>query len=171
MSPLARRSILCRVQEFVQSLLQHGHIFELALPDGEDVPARVLQQAALLGVAVPRPGAFGFPELGVGLGGVLPHPTVVEVPEATVDEDDFVAAGEDQVRVTRETSAAGGAVQPVAVALGVKQSSDQQFGLGVLAADPGHVPAAPLGGQLVGHGLVARQGPAEPAALPTSNGC
>jgi hypothetical protein len=33
---------------------------------------------------------------------VLAHPAVVEMPETAVDEDDFAAAGEDEIGVARE---------------------------------------------------------------------
>jgi hypothetical protein len=53
-------------------------------------------------------------------GCVLAHPAVVEMPETAVDEDDFAAAGEDEIGVAREFAAARGAVQAIAVSLRVQ---------------------------------------------------
>ena len=136
-----------RTEKLYEQGFEGGAVFQLAFPHGKDVPAGGFQLTALLAVTFPGAGALGFPEKGVRLGGVLPGAAVVEVPEAAVDEDDFASASEDQVRVSGQAHAAGFAMEAVPVSLGVQKAAHQQLGLGVFAADAGHVPTAPFSGK------------------------
>ena len=60
------------------------------------------------------------------------------MPEATVHEDDQFVLWQYDVRLARQVLA----VQPEPIAEPVQRRADEQFRLGVLAADAGHVPAS-----------------------------
>lgn len=63
------------------------------------------------------------------------------VPEAAMDEDYGAVLGKDEVRFARQAFV----VEQVAKALRMQAASDYHFGLGVLAPDAGHHPAAGCG--------------------------
>ena len=73
-------------EKLLQLQFQGGNVLEFAFPDGEYLPTGDFKLAALFGVAVPGAGPLGFPEFRIRLGGGLPRPAVVEMPETAVDE-------------------------------------------------------------------------------------
>ena len=74
------------------------------------------------------------------------------MPETAVDEQDFSAAGEHQVRLPWQTGGTVASVQPEPISGGVQKAADQKLRFCVLAPDAGHVSAALLGSEDVGHG-------------------
>lgn len=59
----------------------------------------------------------------------------MQVPEASVDEDDALPRTEDEVGLTRERLV----VEAIAVSQGVNEAADLKLRGGVLAADAAHV--------------------------------
>ena len=72
----------------------------------------------------------------------------MHVPKATVDEDHLFQTREDEVGFPREVFP----MKPVAVAQGVRNLPDQDFGFRVLAPNPRHAILALFERQVVGHG-------------------
>lgn len=77
--------------------------------------------------------------------------TTVQMPETAVDENNFAPGSENQVGLSREQFSAGGTVKAEPVAGCVKEPPYQELGFGVLAPNPGHVPAALLSSDGIGH--------------------
>ena len=68
----------------------------MAFPDGEDAPAEAGEGAAVTLVAGGVALDFGEPVVAAR-GGDAAGPAMVHVPEAAVDEDDFLESRKDEV--------------------------------------------------------------------------
>ena len=120
-----------------------------AFPDFEHFPAKFDQFLPVFAVPAAVAFEFGAPELlpRFGHARLFAVRVGMPVPEAAVDEDDFPAAGKDEIRLARQVLA----VQPEAVAHAVDEAADQQLDLAVLGADAAHQLAALLLRYCVGH--------------------
>jgi hypothetical protein len=74
----------------------------------------------------------------------------VAVPEAAMDKNDGLVAGEDDVGATWKLFVVGG-VNRKAIAGTVEQAAELNFWLGVISLDPRHVPGTSFFCQVIGH--------------------
>ena len=77
------------------------------------------------------------------------------MPETAVYKNHCFVAGEDDVRSSGELAVVGG-IDRETVAGAVKQTAQLNFGLGVFALDPRHVPGTALFCEVIGHYLGVR---------------
>lgn len=95
--------MICSVLQEGDSALNAVAVFpQLALPNREYLPSQRLKLCRLSSVAHHSGASLGLPKLRVGFRSHQAVATVVHVPEASVYEDDFLAAGENDVRATRK---------------------------------------------------------------------
>lgn len=111
-------------------------IANLALPDGQHIPARSLQRF-LCGI-IPRAVSFDLlsPIVRIGLGLARTSLAVVPVPKTPVNEDDLTSRAEYEIRTTGKIAS----MKPIAVAQRVDKATDDHFRLGVLSFDGPHDP-------------------------------
>lgn len=77
--------------------------------------------------------------------------TAVQMPETPVDKNNFAPGSENQVWLSRQQLSAGGTVKTEAVTGCMKEAPYQELRFGVFAPNPGHVPAALLSCDGIGH--------------------
>lgn len=81
---------------------QPGRIGKFTLPDDDYSPAGRFESASVLLVPLDVASKLGLPEPDVAFRGVALLATLVSMPEASMHENDSVAASEDDVRFTGE---------------------------------------------------------------------
>ena len=81
---------------------------------------------------------FGLPPFGAGFRRSGSFASFMPVPEAAVDEDDGLVFAQDDIGLAGKVLA----MEAEAVAGAVEHGTDEQFGLGILALDRGHIPRA-----------------------------
>ena len=97
-----------------------------------DITLKFWQPVVFVGLRDPGIGAIG---------------TVVQMPKTTVNENDFAARPEYEVRFARQITR----VEPVTVAEGMNEAANDEFRLGILGPDSGHVGRAAGWGEGVRH--------------------
>jgi hypothetical protein len=146
-------------------------VAEFALPQRDRLPAEGAQGFG--GLLVPLAGAvaLGRPEFRIRRRGMLPGGAIMQVPEASVDEDGLVAGGKDDVGGAGELAAGQtclwvfasqllegsrgqATMEPVAVSGCMEQSAHKKLGLRILATDPAHELRALVGGHAVHASIV-----------------
>lgn len=128
-----------------------GSVFQGAGPDGDDVPAEVLEGGFGAEIAGLVAGDLVGPPFGAGAGKAEVGAVFVAVPEAAVDEDDGAEFRQDEIGAAGEGFVFR-AVHGEAVAETVEHGPEGELGFGVPAADAGHDVGAFFGSENVGHG-------------------
>ena len=131
-----------------QSACEFFGLLRLALPDREDSPTEAAQGGGVAFVAGGVAYEFFSPPRALGLrdAGVFAIP--VQMPETAVDKNADAMAWQNDVWTTRQVAP----VQPKTIAHRVEPAANDEFRLGVLAANAGHQATALLDGKGVGHG-------------------
>lgn len=132
-----------RVQKCAKAVLEAIDILRPALPYGKHFPARISQLLKISFVPFHIRQSLCAPELGVCCGR---NPSVfapVDMPEASVHEDELLSAGENDVRPARQIAPMQAKAEPHSV----NDRSHQELRCGVLSLDRRHVPAALFFGQ------------------------
>jgi hypothetical protein len=120
---------------------------QLTLPCGQDPPPGTFQLRLLFPVPLYCPAKLLCPEPGSRLRHRGTRTPLVTMPEAPVNEDNRAVLRENDVRFSRQA----GRMQPKAKAFPVEKATKENFGFCVFAPDSGHVPAAVLFRNPVGH--------------------
>lgn len=110
-------------------------LLQLALPDGDAVPAHAGELLLLLAVALTVASDLLLPEVGVGLWHLEELAVLVAMPEATVDEDASAVFAQHNVWMSRKTFV----VEPVAKAMMPEVFPYHYLRLSIFALDRGHV--------------------------------
>lgn len=110
-------------------------LFQLALPDGDAVPAHAGELLLLLAVALTVASDLLLPEVGVGLWYLKKLAVLVAMPEAAVDEDASAVLPQYEVRMTGEPWVVQAIAEPTAPEI----MSHQQLWFSVLRPDGRHV--------------------------------
>ena len=91
---------------FLQQSLELGFQLDrsgkFTLPDDDYSPAGCFERASVLLVPLDVAGELRFPELDVAFRGVALLATLVSMPETSMNENDGVAASENDVRLAGE---------------------------------------------------------------------
>ncbi len=126
------------VHETLYLLLQFHQVFRLALPDHHNSPAESLERGNVLPVPLNVLVELVLPKLLIRRGSSGSPALEVSMPEAAVNEYDFLVFRQADIRVSGEVSTMNS--KPIAHFM--KQGSDDQFRLRVLSSNPGHYPAS-----------------------------
>lgn len=110
-------------------------LLQLALPDGDAVPAHAGELLLLLAVALTVASDLLLPEVGVGLWHLEKLAVLMAMPEATIDKDASAVFPQYEVRVTGEPWV----VQAIAEPTVPEEMPHEQFRLGVLRPDGRHI--------------------------------
>ena len=78
-----------------------NHFLKLALPDNDNIPSFGFQLTPDLLVTFLISGDLGRPESNVGLGHRIKLAPIVTVPKASVDKDNCMVLGKDNIRGAR----------------------------------------------------------------------
>ena len=124
--------------------------FQLTFPDHDHVPSGFPQNAVILLVACLVGADFVFPEFDIRFRHDEFVAAVVTVPETAVDEDHGAVFPQNDVGSAGDVLH----VQAVAVAVLPQPFADEDFRLGVFAADVRHVQVTLSRGEGVGHGFM-----------------
>lgn len=127
---------------------------DLALRDRHDIPAESAKLAGIAPVALDVALELGVPESDAGLRRVRVAAALESVPEAAVYKVDGAVLRQHDVGAPGKLLRA----QTESIAGAMQRGAHLLLGNGVLAADAGHVPAAALAGEAVGHGALACRG-------------
>lgn len=125
-------------------ILQSAAVLQSALPYRQRFPPCRGQRLYCCSITKRSPLPFLGPKGAVGLRRMPSGGTAVQMPETAVDENNFAPGSENQVGLSREQFSAGGTVKAEPVAGCMKEPPYQKLRFGVLAPNPGHVPAALL---------------------------
>jgi hypothetical protein len=117
-----------------KTALQRGEVPGVALPDYPHAPSEFCERAVDLAVAGNVPVEFCLPEVDPSLGGVGEGATGMPVPEAAVDEDRDLPAGQDDVGDARKVAP----VEPEPKTKPVQDASDGDLGVRIPSPDPRH---------------------------------
>ena len=118
-----------------------------ALPDDENPPVEGPQCLFVAPIPSDILSELPRPETDSGLGCIGVPAAFVAMPEATVDEDHQPPPREHEIGATGQVLP----VQPETEAELVRNSANDEFGLGVPTLDPGHHLASPPAVDDVGH--------------------
>jgi hypothetical protein len=114
-------------------------IAELTFPYDHGKPTEPQQPRPVSSVANTIAEKLRGPVFLIGLRNVCITASRMLVPKAAVHKDDFLAACENQIWVTRKFTT----MEPKTVAQLVSEASNKQFRFGILRPDPAHILAAP----------------------------
>jgi hypothetical protein len=114
--------------------LQRGQVPGIALPNDVHAPSELGECSSNLAVARDVPVEFCLPEVGAGFRVVGEGAAGMSVPEAAVDEDRYLPAGQDDVGDAGKVAA----VESKAKAQPVEDATDSDLGSGILPPDPRH---------------------------------
>jgi len=104
------------------------------LPKSERLPSTSLKLSHLCAVSPLIPVELFNPKTNMRLGNCCPPTPIVAMPEATVDENDFVSGREHQVGLGRES----GLINAKSVTQLTYNPAYNQFGFCMLAANAAH---------------------------------
>jgi hypothetical protein len=93
------------------------------------------------------------PELSARFWSISQLTSDVAVPEAPMNQDDCSPSPEDNIRTTWKTADMKAVSKPQSV----EKRPDNDFGLGVLCPNLGHIPTSPLGRYTVCHVFITSQ--------------
>ena len=112
----------------------------IAFPEHEDAPSHGFQQFDIPPIALDIADQLGRPVAKIGLGcpPILARRLGMLVPEAAMDEDDFLPWPEDQIRLAGQVLG----MEPVAITHAVHQRPHQHLRLHPRRPDSSHVPGA-----------------------------
>ena len=111
-------------------------LFELALPDGDDVPAELAELAGVFPIIGNIAVEFFLPPVGSCFWSGSALASFVPMPETVVNENHCPVFRQDDVRFPRQIFD----VFAEAVAGAMQHGADEDFGLRVLSFDATHVP-------------------------------
>lgn len=130
--------------------VQACKVFDLAFPDDNHAPPKGPKLFSGALVAGDVSSKLRLPEVASGLGHDFAVTTSVTMPVAAVNKDYCIVLGQHDVRFPGELLS----VQPEPITEPMHSPSNDQFGLCVLSADPGHVETALLRCENVRHQLM-----------------
>jgi hypothetical protein len=124
--------------DHLQMINQRGQrylrLFELTLPNGENIPPAPTQALQRFPIPINIGFEFCSPEIYTRLGHDSVSAANVTMPKTSMDKNTDLQSRQYNVRFSRQILL----VKSESVALGVQKTSDHQFGLGVLTLDARH---------------------------------
>lgn len=137
-----------RQQESLKTFKRGGRVGrQRALPDDAHPPPEIQKAPDDLRIPLPVRTDLRFPELPARRGNGRKPTAVMPVPEAAMDENDCIAAWEDQVWLPRKLLP--GQMEPKSPPM--QEPPDDEFRLRVPAADGRHHPGSHNSGNHVNH--------------------
>lgn len=112
-----------------------------------DRPTEGFQRSVLFDVPLDVPCKFRSPVIGITRWDASILAACMLVPEATVNHDDCLVLGKDDVRLSRQVLS----VKPEPESERMKGAPHKEFWLGILVLDAAHDLAAFLGRYKIGH--------------------
>ena len=132
-------------QKSSQPRLDARRLFQLAFPNGHDVPSRPAQLPDVGAIADCISFELGEPVALACRWPVAPSSAGMPVPETPVNKNDLSKAPEYQIGLTRQIRG----MQTVTKAHGVNHASNRHFRSRISSMDAGHLSAAFGGAQFV----------------------
>ncbi len=140
--------IVRRLQQEIREAAAQGlKIASFTFPYNQHFPTQVLKRFEIDPVSVGIPGKLRIPIIRSSLRHARRATPIVQVPEASINLNDFVADRKDEIRRVRKVTA----MKPKPSAQRMNNPAHHHLRSGVLAANPTHECASLLRRQIVSH--------------------